>query len=79
MLKKLVGHLSVFVKLVEDRYIDNMHKLDDIPTEYFGLHPLFKEDQPCSKPMTWLKWLTLDTYERVELVTNAKGWVCKIQ
>ena len=56
-----------------------MHKLDDIPTEYFGLHHLFKEDQPCSKPMTCLKWLTLDTYERVELVKNAKGWVCKIR
>ena len=43
-LKKLMGHLCVLCKLAEDRYVDNPHKIDDLPTQYLRLHYQFKED-----------------------------------
>ena len=79
-LETVTGNRCVYCSIIDRRFIDISGLFQNLLNKYSENHHKTVEDEPCvSQPPTrCYKWMLLLMKERIHLIVNASGNICKV-
>ena len=75
---KIMGNPCAECAIIDRGLFDTSGLFRNLPKMYSEIHHQIEEDEPCTIPTCCHKWILLAMNERIHLLANASGIICKV-